>query len=198
MKMKNGFIIFAIVGLFFIFSTNSARAIPIVKFDLPSLVAPGATFDVYVIADGVTDVDPFFGPDELIAFGFDVVTPASFTFNGATVDLAFFDDSAFFPNTDVAGSAFPGISGNDILLATLSFTTSVAGDFSVGIFSDLLDPNEGLFVLSSFLPLDMTTSANVTVTPEPATLLLMGIGLVGLAGGAARRKWKKKASVKNR
>ncbi len=34
----------------------------------------------------------------------------------------------------------------------------------------------------------------VTVTePEPATIALPGIGIAGLAGGAARRKWKKKA-----
>ena len=33
--------------------------------------------------------------------------------------------------------------------------------------------------------------------PEPSTIALLGIGLAGLAGGAARRKWKKKAVDKS-
>jgi len=33
--------------------------------------------------------------------------------------------------------------------------------------------------------------------PEPTTALLMGIGIVGLIGGAARKKFKKKAVVKS-
>ena len=200
MKKTKVFIAFLVVGMLLMFTATSARAMPIVSLDLPASVVAGASFDVDVVVDKVAF------PDELIAFGFDVVTPASFTYNGATVDSAFFDDSAFFPATDVAGSTFPfGITGTNILLATLSFTTSIAGNFSVGIYSDLSDLNAvlALFNLFAFpgpLPIDMTTSANITVTeagtapiPEPATIALLGIGIAVLAGGAARRKWKNKA-----
>ena len=85
-----------------------------------------------------------------------------------------------FPNTDVAGSAFPGIQGGvDITLATLNFTPSLAGTFSLVIYSDLADLDEGLFTLDSD-QVDITTCSKVNVVPIPTTLLLLATGLVGL------------------
>ena len=49
----------------------------------------------------------------------------------------------FITATDVAGMAFPGVIGDGILLASLSFSFLVTGDFSLGIVSDLSDFNEG-------------------------------------------------------
>ena len=81
--------------------TGSAWAMPIVSLDLSSTsVNVGGSFSVDVRVDGVE------ASDRLLAFGFDVTNDAEITFVSATVDPRFFDDSAFFATTDVAGSAF--------------------------------------------------------------------------------------------
>lgn len=171
--------------------TGVALAIPMVNLSLSdSNIVVGDTFTLDVFATDVTDIDPFLGQDEILSFGFDVIfNSTEFTFNGATVDAPFFDDSMLFPNSDVAGSIFPGMSGDSVSLASLSFTANTSGNFSLGILSDLLDLNEGL---SSWIygPLDMTQSLNVNVNPvpEPATLLLFSASLASL--GIFRKRTK--------
>ncbi len=171
---------FFVVGMLLLLSMTSVMAVPIVSLDLPTSVAIGETFTVDVIVDGVTDDDPVFGPDFVLAFGFDVVKPASFTYNGASVwpglldDITYYDDSSLFPDVDVAGSTFPDpfvfgddeLFGDNILLATISFTASEAGNFSLGISSDIIDPiaGEGLYTFLN-TALDMTTSADITEEP---------------------------------
>jgi len=57
-----------------------------------------------------------------------------------------------------------------------------------------------LFDVSSDRNNDAAIIDNVRVTvpnPEPTTVLLMGIGIVGLVGGAARKRLRKKAVVKS-
>ena len=93
----------------------------------------------------------------------------------------------------MAGSAFPGIYGNDILLASLSFTSLLEGNYSVGIVSDRNDSNEGL--ITFFYPqTDITQSINVSVSaapvPEPATIMLLITGMVGM-GVFGRKKYRK-------
>ena len=146
----------------------------------------GDTFNVDVVANDVE------GGDNLLAFGFDLdYGMTAFAFNGATVGPSFFDDSFRFLDTGVAGSTFPGLSGDNILLASLSFTSLAPGTFSLGIISNLFDLNEGLTTL--FGPkINMTQSLDIGVSsapvPEPSTILLLGSGLAGLAFYRRKRK----------
>lgn len=173
------------------FVPMSAWAIPSVSFDIPDAdIQVGEIFTVDVIVDGVDLLD------EVFAFGFDVgVDPAWSEVAAPLIGPAFdFDDSALFPNTDVAGSVDflnVGPAGDGILLATLSFRSSTAGMFGLDTVSDLLDPNEGLFTLIDTY--DLTHSERVSVNaavsgaPEPATLALVGLGVVGIRYGRRRR-----------
>ena len=184
MKKLKAFFSLSIIVLYIVSFSTIAYAIPMVRLELSaSDISAGDSFEVNVIADGVTEFDPSWGADEVLAFGFDVdYTASEFTYNGATVGSSFFDDSLFLSDTDVAGSAFPGVSGDGILLASLSFISLAEGTFSLGITSDLYDPNEGL--ITWFYPqLDITNSINgdvaSTPVPEPGTIFLVGIGIAG-------------------
>lgn len=145
-------------------------------------------FNVDVIAKDVfSGLDPL---EEVLAFGFDIFISDTSIVNLWEVEVAapFDDKSGLLPNTDVAGSVFPGIandSTNDtILLATLRFLVLSKGEVSLGITSDLTDINEGL-IFSLDGSKDISSSIVVSI-PEPNALLLIGIGLAGL--GYTRRR----------
>ena len=147
----------------------------------------GDTFNIDVFANDVEAVN------KLLAFGFDLnYGLTAFAFNGAAIGSLFFDDSVQFPATDVAGSTFPGLTGDDILLASLSFTSLTTGTFSLGIISSLSNLNEGLTTLLG-PKIDMTQNLYVEVSsapvPEPSTMILMCLGFVGIVG--YRNKFKK-------
>ncbi len=166
-----------------------------------STIVTGQTFDVDVMVDGVPS-DPFyddltgtFMPDGILGFGFDVISDLGITLNDAVVNTQdFWDDSALFPDTDVAGSADPDspVSGDGIRLATLTFLAESAGDFSLGILSDLTNMNQGLFIASEDTPYDMDTDMDIHVSlasvPEPSTGFLLGTAILGLAAMGRRNR----------
>lgn len=181
------FFYLVLFGMCIFLSAPSAQAVPMAHLELSSSdIFVGDTFSVSVIVDGVTDMDPFFGPDELLAFGFNIdVNSTEFLLQSVDVAPPFFDDSFLFPSVEVAGSAFPGLNGDGILLANLNLQALMPGSFMVGITSDLRDLNQGLI---TFLnpPIDLTSeieinvNANVVPIPAPILLFLSGLGYLGV------------------
>jgi hypothetical protein len=157
----------------------SARAATVELQLSSATVVAGNTFTLDVRAINL-------GASTVVTFGMNPYTsdPAKVSFVSAVVDPLFFDDSGFFGgNPAIAGDTFPPAGPGPITLATLTFRALQVGTVSVGVTSDLADPNQGLGLngpAPDFLPstVDLTSFALVQVVPEPSTvaLLLAGIG----------------------
>ncbi|GMT41337.1 MAG: hypothetical protein IEMM0001_2072 [bacterium] len=181
--------------LFVGLSALPVQALPMASLNLMDTdIYVGESFDLQVLVDGDNiNLD-------LLTFGFDVNTTGSvFAYDGYEIETGFDDDSSWVP-PEVAGSAFPGIADDDVLLATLRFTALEAGTGSVhasGVTDNFfyglayeIDPfTYGWYDIDASLDITINSAPGVPV-PEPATMLFLAAGLAGLAGTRFRRKKK--------
>ncbi len=137
-------------------------------------VGLGSVFSVDIIADI---------PDPVLGWGLDL------GFDGSIISLVSSPDvgaawlAVFAPDGDeLAGLAFPsGISGTDIVLATLTFSADATGETDLALSVTPGDLNEG-FALDPTGFADVSFElGHVTVVPAPAAASLGMIGLGVLA-----------------
>jgi hypothetical protein len=128
-------------------------------------------------------------PDPVLGWGLDV------TFNSSIISLTGVTiGSQWSPATaadgdGLAGLAFPlPISGDNVLLATLSFDTLAQGSTDIVASATLGDLTEGFPLASGGFAEVIYSPGTATVIPLPAAIWLFGAGLIGLIGIATRKK----------
>ena len=165
-----------------VFKVSDAHAVIVNLNVLDSHIEVGEDFgvEVWVDSEGLGEA--------LLAFGFDVTTSgSSFSYLGHVIGNGFDDLSGLLSSADVSGDAFPGISDDNVRLATLNFSAD-----SVGIDTLALDgAYDGVYfgLFYEWSGFDILASIDIAVlersVPEPSTLALVAIVWVLLS---ARRR----------
>ena len=153
--------------------TPLAWADPIVRLEAPTRVNAFQPFSTAIFVDGVVD-------DELLAFGLGLGFTTNLRWDGGyTVAPPFADDTPLLRGDGLvmAGSVFPGVTGDNLLLGTLIFTATEALTTAfIHVDSSGTNPSLGLFTLKARYPIDAGAYVNVPEGSSTLALILLGLG----------------------
>ncbi len=138
-------------------------------------VAVGGSFVVDVLGDL---------SEPIVGFGFDVDHDTSLLLQEETEIGPDWFAVASADGDGLAGAAFlPGVSGPDVLLATITFTGLETGLTALSLGITEGDPTEGFALVTpgEFDLVEFGEDLPVRVIPEPATAVLLLLGLVATA-----------------
>jgi hypothetical protein len=160
--------------------------------DVITVTGPPSASGMFDVTVRATDL--FAGRDLLtdgiISYGFNLAfDPLLLSFDGADSG-PLFDAPTTAPGTDVFGAAsgfgiFPPVT-EPLELAILHFTRIGAGTADISITSDLGNLFQGLQYLNEPYAESISGSVSVADVPEPATLCIAAVGILGL--GILRRR----------
>ena len=219
MKKK---MIFSVVGLTFVLLlgfTLSVQAVPInvasdIMYDNGNW-SPASDF----LSGTVAGIAPTAGTDTMHFSSNDASTlgPNFITFAGtllAAGDYTATIDAGNYNNFPFATIGNIGMTAGGTLLTSTSTNTPIPGSglieewtfsYTIELSNSFLGQNIGFSIT---VPFNVTPSNSsfdnlniyfeAATVPEPTTIALLGIGMVGLAGGVIRRRLKKKSPVDSR